>query len=66
MQNRYENPAKVHIVKSMVFPVVMYGCKNWTINKAEHQIEALMLLNCGAAEDSQVSLGQQGDQTSQS
>ena len=52
MQNRYENPAKVHIVKSMVFPVVMCGCKNWTINKAEHQIEALMLLNCGAAEDS--------------
>ena len=28
---------KVHIVKSMVFPVVMYGCENWTINKAERQ-----------------------------
>ena len=29
-------PAKVHIVKVMVFPVVMYGCKSWTIKKAEH------------------------------
>ena len=28
---------KVHIVKAMVFPVVMYGYKSWTINKAEHQ-----------------------------
>ena len=27
---------KVHIVKAMVFPVVMYGCENWTIMKAEH------------------------------
>ena len=30
-------PTKVHIVKAMVFPVVMYGCENWTIMKAEHQ-----------------------------
>ena len=30
-------PAKVHIVKSMVFPIVMYGCKSWTIKKAECQ-----------------------------
>ena len=30
-------PTKVHLVKAMVFPVVMYGCENWTINKAEHQ-----------------------------
>ena len=30
-------PAKVHLVKSMVFLVVMYGCESWTINKAEHQ-----------------------------
>ena len=30
-------PTKVHIVKAMVFPVVMYGCESWTINKAEHQ-----------------------------
>ena len=30
-------PAKVRIVKAMVFPVVMYGCESWTIKKAEHQ-----------------------------
>ena len=30
-------PTKVHIVKAMVFPVVMYGCESWTINKAECQ-----------------------------
>ena len=30
-------PTKVHIVKNMVFPVVMYGCETWTIKKAEHQ-----------------------------
>ena len=30
-------PTKVHLVKAMVFPVVMYGCESWTINKAEHQ-----------------------------
>ena len=30
-------PTKVHIVKAMVFPVIMYGCEIWTINKAEHQ-----------------------------
>ena len=29
-------PTKVHIIKAMVFPVVMYGCESWTINKAEH------------------------------
>ena len=29
-------PTKVHLVKAMVFPVVMYGCKSWTIKKAEH------------------------------
>ena len=31
-------PIKVHLVKAMVFPVVMYGCVSWTIKKAEHQI----------------------------
>ena len=42
--------AKVHLVKAMVFPVVMYGCKSWTITKAEHQrIDAF---NCGVGEDS--------------
>ena len=30
-------PAKVHLVKAMVFPVVMYGCESWTIRKAERQ-----------------------------
>ena len=52
---------KVHLFKAMVFPVVMYKCENWTINKAEPK--ELMLLNCGAGEDSQESLGLQGDQS---
>ena len=30
-------PTKVHLIKAMVFPVVMYGCENWTIKKAKHQ-----------------------------
>ena len=30
-------PTKVHLVKAMVFPVVMYGCKSWTVKKAEHR-----------------------------
>ena len=30
-------PTKLHLVKAMVFPVVMYGCESWTIKKAEHQ-----------------------------
>ena len=43
-------PTKVHLVKAMVFPVVMYGCESWTVKKAEHQrIDAL---NCGVGEDS--------------
>ena len=29
-------PTKVHLIKAMVFPVVMYGCESWTVNKAEH------------------------------
>ena len=41
---------KVHLVKAMVFPVVMYGCESWTIKKAEHQ--ELMLLNSCVGEDS--------------
>ena len=65
---------KIHIVKAMIFPVVMFRCERWTIKKAECQrINAfffffleLMLLNCGAGEDSRESFGQQGDQTSQS
>ena len=43
-------PTKVHLVKTMVFPVVMYGCERWTIKKAECQ--RLDALNCGAGEDS--------------
>ena len=43
-------PTKVHLVKAMVFPVVIYICESWTIKKADHQrIEAL---NCGVGEDS--------------
>ena len=30
-------PTKVHLVKAMVFPVLMYGCESWTVKKAEHQ-----------------------------
>ena len=38
-------PKKVHLVKAMVFPVVMYGCKSWTITKAEHwRTDAFQLL----------------------
>ena len=46
---------KVHLVKAMVFPVVMYGCECWTIKKAEKKklsTEELMPLNCGVGEDS--------------
>ena len=43
-------PTKVHLVKAMVFPVVMYGCESWTVKKAE--CRKLMLLNCGVGEDS--------------
>ena len=55
---------KVCLVKAIVFPVVMYGCKSWTIKKTER--EEFMLLNCGVEEDSRESLGLQGDQTSTS
>ena len=41
---------KVHLVKAMFFPMVMYGCESWTVKKAECQ--ELMLLNCGVGEDS--------------
>ena len=43
-------PTKVHLVKAMVFPVVMYGCESWTIKKLSTKV--LMLLNCGVGEDS--------------
>ena len=41
-------PAKVHIIKAMAFPEVMYRCESWTIKKAEE----LMLSNCSAGADS--------------
>ena len=43
-------PTKVHLVKVMVFPVVMCACESWTIKKAE--CEELMLFNCDVGEDS--------------
>ena len=43
-------PTKIHLVKAMVFPVVMYGCESWTMKKAEHRrIDAFEL---GVREDS--------------
>jgi len=39
---------KVHLIKAMVFPVVMYGCESWTIKKAENQ--RIDVLNCGVGE----------------
>ena len=43
-------PTKIRLVKTMVFPVVMYGCESWTVKKLN--AEELMLLNCGVGEDS--------------
>ena len=42
-------PTKVHLVKAMVFPGVVYGCESWTIKLST---EELMLSNCGVGEDS--------------
>ena len=55
---------KVYIVKAVVFPVVMNGCENWTIKKAEQK--RIDNLNCGVGQESQEPLAQQEDQTSQS
>ena len=41
---------KVHLVKAMVFPVVMYGCESWTMKKVS--TEELMFLNCSVGEES--------------
>ena len=43
-------PMVVHLVKVMVFPVVMYGCASWTIRKLS--TKEFVLLNCGVGEDS--------------
>ena len=56
-------PTKVRLVKTMVFPVVMYGCESWIILSVA---EELMLLNCVVGEDSWESPGLQGDITSPS
>ena len=40
-------PTKIRLVKAMVFPVVMYGCKSWTVKKAEHQRIDVFELWCG-------------------
>jgi len=50
-------PTKVCLLKTMIFPVLRYGCESWTIKKAEPK--ELMLLNCGVGEDSWESLGLQ-------
>ena len=39
-------PTKVHLVKALIFPVVMYGCENWTIKKAEHRRTDAFELQC--------------------
>ena len=57
-------PAKACLVKSVAFPVVMYGCENWTVRKAEHQRIDTFELWCWRR--LLRSLGLQGDQTSQS
>ena len=44
-------PTKVHLVKAVVFPVVMYGCESWTVKVSAKE---LMLLNCSVGEDSRV------------
>ena len=43
-------PAKVRVIKAMVFPVVMYGCESWT--KRKLSAEELMLVKCGVGENS--------------
>ena len=42
-------PTKIHLVKGMVFPIVMYRCESWTI---KFSAEELILMNCGVGEDS--------------
>ena len=43
-------PTNVHLVKAMVFPMVMYGCESWTVKKAECQ--RIDSFDCGVGEDS--------------
>ena len=57
-------PTKIHVVKAMVFPVVIYGCESWAMKKAN--AEEYMHLNCGVEEDSREPFKLLGDQASQS
>ena len=57
-------PTKVHLVKALVFPVVMYVCESWTVKRAE--CRSIDALNYGIGEGSYKSLGLQGDPTSPS
>ena len=57
-------PTKVRLVKAIVFPIVIYWCESWTIQKAE--CWRIDVLSCGIGEDSWEPLGLQGDTTSQS
>ena len=55
----------INLVKATVFPVVVYGCENWTIKKAECWIIDAFEY-CGVSKDSLASFGLQGDQSSES
>ena len=55
---------KAHLVRAMVFPVVMYGCESWTVKMLS--TKELMVLNCGSKGTLEESLGLQGDPTSPS
>ena len=66
LKSRYITlPAKVCVVKAMVFPVVMYGCESWTIKKAESKRVDPFELWCWRRLERE-SLGVQGDPVSQS
>ena len=62
-KQRHYLPTKVHLVKVIVFPVVMYECESWTIKKAEHERIDVFELWCWRRLES---LGLQGDPTSPS
>ena len=57
-------PTKVHLIKAMIFPVVMYGCESWTGKKVERRRTDTFELWFKTEEDACESLGLQGDPTS--
>ena len=57
-------PTKIHLVKTMVYPCVMYGCESWTIKKADRQ--RFDVLNSGVGEHARRLLRLQGDPTTPS